>query len=93
MLHIYSVYDQKSEIWSNPMFMRANGEAVRAFMDAVRNPDTMISKYPEDYTLFQIGTFDEVTGVLMPVDNPVNLGNGIAFKVSAPSAPLREVKA
>lgn len=76
MMHLYSVYDQKSEVWGAPFPLRSNGEAVRGFQDACSNKDSMLGKYPADFVLFQIGTFDDATGVLMPCDNPINLGAG-----------------
>lgn len=74
-----SIRDQKAEAWLNPMFFLARGQAVRSFSDAVNGREGDIAKHPEDYTLFEIGSFDQTTGEVMLVP-PVSLGVGVNFK-------------
>jgi len=39
----------------------------------------MICKYPGDFTLFLIGSFDSDTGKITPI-NPQSLGTGVEYK-------------
>lgn len=79
-MFLYSVYDTKSESFSPPMTNRTKGEAIRAFSDEVNNPNSMLHKHPEDYVLFEIGAWDNQTGVLEPNQAPISCGTAIEFK-------------
>ena len=61
-LKMCSIYDSKAEAWMTPMFFQAIGQAVRTFSDTVNNADSPFGKHPEDYTLFEVGAFNEQTG-------------------------------
>lgn len=76
---VYTVYDQKVERYLQPFFMQTKGAALRAWMDAVRDPKTSFNKHPEDYTLFEIGEYDEETGSFLNHNTPVSCGKAIEF--------------
>lgn len=59
---ICSIRDSKAEAWLAPMTFQSQAAAVRAFQDAVNSRDHQMAAHPEDYTLFELGTFDERTG-------------------------------
>ena len=61
---IFSVFDEKAKAFANPFFIPNKGQAVRSFGDAVSDGNTMLSKHPGDYQLYEIGTFDESSAVL-----------------------------
>ncbi len=79
MLKIYTVFDSKPHAYLPPFFMKSNGEAVRAFSDTVNNPESSFNKHPEDYTLFELGNYDESTGKIETFDAMVALGNAVEF--------------
>lgn len=95
-LLVLSVYDSKVEAYMAPWYARARGEAIRSFEEACNDGKSMMSKHPGDYTLFQIGEFDEKKGELIPLSTKVNMGVAIEFR-KAPSSvlpsPLREASA
>lgn len=65
MIHkIYSVFDSKGEAFSLPFYYQHDGQALRTFHDWVQDKETPYGKHPEDYTLFSIGTYDEITGTI-----------------------------
>ena len=70
MLNVYSVYDSKAQTYNVPFFMKQDGQALRAFIDLVNNPQTDVAKHPEDYALFLLGSFDDEDGVIDPVQQP-----------------------
>ena len=39
--------------------MRARGEAFRVMADLTSDPNTNVSKNPADFTLFELGTYDD----------------------------------
>jgi hypothetical protein len=79
-MFIYSVLDTKSESFSPPMVNRTKGEAIRSFSDEVNNPNSMLYKHPEDYVLFEIGTWDNQSGVIEAHQAPISCGTAIEFK-------------
>ena len=59
---VFSVFDCKAEAYMVPMFMQSRGVAIRSFGAAAADEKHDFSKYAEDYTLFELGEFDEATG-------------------------------
>lgn len=67
ILKVYSVKDAKVGAFMAPFFMRSKGEAIRAFTDLVNDPQSMVAKHPEDYCLYEIGTWDEELGKILSI--------------------------
>lgn len=59
---MFSVYDKKVEAFSRPFVAPTYGAAERGFRDAANDPQSEVSKHPEDYSLMCVGWFDESTG-------------------------------
>lgn len=75
----FTVFDSKASVFMQPFYMRAGGEAVRAFAASIARSGHPFHDYPADYTLFEIGEFDDDTGTFTNYDVKVNLGNGVQF--------------
>lgn len=60
---VCAVRDLKADTFSSPFCEASEGTAVRAFQEAVNDPQTMLSKYPADFELVRLGTFDDETAV------------------------------
>lgn len=78
-MKVYTVHDAAALAYLQPFFARADGEAVRMFMDAANDPKHMFSKSGKDFTLFAIGEFDELIGELRPLLPHRPLGKAIDF--------------
>lgn len=76
---MFSIRDIKANAYCNPFFMSARGEAVRAFADLVEDVKTGVNKHPEDYELFEIGEFDDCSGLLVPLNAPIFMHSAIEF--------------
>lgn len=71
------IHDSQAKAY-NPPFNSRNAEtAVRQFMDSIAKPGTVLADHPEDFTLYQAGTFDELTGRLERTDPPIKLASGV----------------
>ena len=81
ILKIASIHDAKAEAWLSPMFFQSNGQAIRSFADAVNNSESGLGKHPEDYTLLELGEFNQRTGALEVSKAPLALGTGINLVV------------
>jgi len=64
IFQVYSIYDIKAAAYHVPFFQPTKGMAIRLFGDAIIDPNSNLSKHPEDYRLFSLGEFDDFTGVL-----------------------------
>lgn len=78
MLKVFAVHDSKAEAFLRPFTTLTRGQAIRGFSDAVNDKGHEFNKHPDDYTLFQIGEFDEQSGILV-AGTPETLGNAIQF--------------
>lgn len=76
---VYTVYDSKAQVYMQPLFFRADGEAIRAFSASIARPGHTFADYPADYTLFAIGEFDDDNAMFSQYDAHRNLGNGVQF--------------
>lgn len=73
-MKIFSIYDNKTEIYSKPFYELTIGSAIRVFGDAANDPASAFSKHPADYNLFLLGEFDDNTGEILSQTNQ-NLGS------------------
>lgn len=86
MLKVFTVYDSKAETYAQPFFSSTTGQAIRSFQDAVEQPDHIFNKHAADFTLFEIGVYDDATGALHSLEAKVNLGTALDYipKIDAP---------
>lgn len=84
MKKLFSVYDSKTEAYGVPFAMITKGEALRGFADVANDPQTQICKYPGDFTLFELGEFNELNGMFNIYETKINLGTAIEFKKENP---------
>lgn len=79
-VEIFSVFDSKAKAFMQPFYATAPGLAQRMFRDLVNGGQGAVSQYPEDFTLFHIGTFDDATGQVVALAQHVNLGLASMYK-------------
>lgn len=83
-LKVYTVYDSKAECYMQPFFMMNKGTALRAWQNTVNDQSTEFNRHPEDYTLFEIGEFDQEKGIVIPHEAKISLGTALEFKKEMP---------
>ena len=76
---VYSVYDSKAEAYLPPMFFPSKGVAIRAFTVAVTDASHDFHKFSEDYTLFELGSFDDSNAVFACHMTPIPIGKASEF--------------
>ncbi len=67
MIELFSVLDAAAERYMDVFCAPTCEFAIRGFKEACRTQDHQFSKFPEDYTLFHIGTYDPELGVIKPL--------------------------
>lgn len=65
-LMVFSVLDKQVGAFTPPQSFRSKGEAIRSFMDACKQEGSPFNKHAGDYVFYQLGTFDDQSGVLEP---------------------------
>ena len=86
ILKVFSIRDTKGELYHSPFFKTAIGEAERDFHAVVNDKSTTLSKYPEDFDLYFLGEFDNVTGKMKSLDTPHHLVKAVNC-VKRPAMP------
>lgn len=79
---IFAVYDSKAQAYLPPFFMQRKQMAVRIFTECANAKDHQFGKWPADYTLFHLGSFDDDNGLIDSFP-PVSLGNGLEYQAKA----------
>lgn len=79
LLKVFSVFDNASEAYMQPFFMQTKGQAIRSFQDAVNSESHEFSKHAEDYTLFELGDYDDSNAQFNMYEAPRALGNAVEF--------------
>lgn len=75
---VYAVKDIKSGLFASPHHLTSDGVAIRSFSMACENKESQINKFPEDYSLYHLGTFNIETGLLEAV-TPKQIANASEF--------------
>lgn len=73
----FSVYDAKTEAYLPTFLLQTDAQAIRAFMDCVKDPNHQFGAHPEDYTLFVFGEWDDYDGTfdILPTGKALVKGN------------------
>lgn len=87
---MFSIYDEKAEMYSRPFYAITVGEAIRTFTDAVNSENSPYNRHPEDYTLFSVGQFDDQLAELKDMTLN-NLGNATSYLDKPYQPVLKEV--
>ena len=69
MMKIFSVRDSAVEAFLQPFFSPTRGAAIRSVSDAVNDPKHEFSKHAQYFALYELGSFDDSSGVVSPPDN------------------------
>lgn len=65
MMKVFATFDNKAASFGKPMFLPTEGLAKRMFVEACLDPKGDLNKYPEDYSMYEIGAYDPNTGELV----------------------------
>lgn len=71
-INVYSILDSAVESFNQPFYARSRAEAVRMFREACKTDKSFIAN-PRDYTLFEVGGFDDASGALTAPNAPIRV--------------------
>ncbi len=70
ILEMFSMYDEKAMAFITPFFLQNENMARREINHVGGSEKHMFGRHPEDYCLYQVGTFDDTTCEVI-VQHPV----------------------
>lgn len=65
-MNLYTIRDKKADAVAAPFAAPNDGVACRYVMESLRDPQSMLAKYPKDYEVLFVGEYNESTGELGP---------------------------
>lgn len=74
---IFSVFDSAAQAYLPPFCLHNRGMAIRVFGDMVARPEHAFAMHPADYTVFELGEFDDATGMFVLLDGPEKVIGGL----------------
>lgn len=82
---IYSVRDAKAEVFGYPFYKKTHGEAERDFNTLCNDPKSTVFNFPDDFDLYYVGSYDDDTGKLTPLDTPQHIVKAVQLKSARPN--------
>lgn len=78
-LKMFSILDNKANAYLRPFCLPSEAHAIREVSEVLQSQGPF-SDYPEDFTLFAVGEFDDETGEMQPLLALQPLGNLLRLK-------------
>ena len=92
IVKVFGIYDSKAEAYLPPFFMKSKGEAIRAITAHVNDSQHNFCKYAEDFTLFELGSWDDSNCVFDLLKTPYSLGVLIEFRKDDQNSQISRIK-
>lgn len=79
MQKIFTVHDSKADAYLTPFYCPTTAVAIRSFTAAAQDSAHDFHRYAADYTLFELGYWNEQGGTISLLESKINLGVAIDF--------------
>lgn len=67
---VCAVKDRAVDAFNRPLYVPTVGVAIRSFNDECNKKDSELNTHPEDYDLYELGTWDDTTAIYTPLEAP-----------------------
>lgn len=74
---MYCIRDNLAEIFNKPFTQVNDYTAIRAFTTAIES-----EPHKDDYSLYKLGEYDDVSGEIIPKDTPERIFSGLEVKAT-----------
>lgn len=79
---LFTIYDKKSNVFGQIFEARTSDEAKRIVISScLKNPQSLVSVYPQDFDVYEIGDYDISTGVITGC-SPTLISTGVELMLS-----------
>lgn len=67
---VCALFDTAAQVYGRPFFAHVTAQAIRSLGDEVNSSskDTDLSRHPDDFELYLLGSFDDASGVISSHD-------------------------
>jgi hypothetical protein len=79
---LYTIRDSKGEFYGPPFTQKTHGEAERSFHTLTNDPKSNVNQYPEDFDLYYLGEYDDISGKIKPNDTPQHIVKAVSVKTA-----------
>jgi len=76
---VFAIFDAAAEAYLPPFMLPTEGMAKRQFEIAINDDKTQFWHSPQDYTLFELGIFDDASGTYELHSPKKSHGNGVEY--------------
>lgn len=93
ILEMFTIYDVKARVYQTPKFALNEAMAKRNFEIHLTEENTIFTKFPDDFQIFHIGSYDDDTGEIKQKKKPTYLYSVrdlITWRLNAESSMLHE---
>lgn len=80
LLYVMAAFDKKAAAFMQPFYASRPEVGLRSFQEAANIEDHQVCKHPEDFSLFQLGTWDDNTGLFQLYPTPKHVAEAINLK-------------
>ena len=87
---LFTVRDLKADCYVVPFTDKTRAAAIRMFIDTVNAPDHTFNKHPEDFVLYELGTFDDNRAEFELSDTPIPIAKAIEMLKPMETTPLEK---
>lgn len=91
MKQIFSIYDKKGQCYLSPIVLSHKGQALRELENLVVRSQNLISQYPDDFAMYKLGDFDDISGKIVPTTVPIFIEEAGVFAKTSPACDLNTV--
>lgn len=84
---MFTIKDTKGGNYFTPIYQKNHADAERFLMTILKTPAkelpghyANVSNYPEDFDLYFIGTYDDISGKVSSLDSPQHITKAINLK-------------
>lgn len=74
-----SLRDHRVGVFHPPHFFRHEGEALRMLENMVNNPESLVYKVPQDFAIYEVGSYDDASGVFEPLKAPRHVAEAAEY--------------
>jgi len=67
---VCAVKDRAVDAFNRPLYVPTVGVAIRSFTDECNKKDSELHLHPEDYDLYEIGSWDDQTAIYTSLEAP-----------------------
>jgi len=75
IMFLFSLLDRKANSFLKPVPVGSEAEGIRSIQMSLDQPEGLLSRFPEDFAVYEVGFFDIRSGEVTPTKPPRHVVN------------------